>query len=334
MPILKHDIEIPSTVPDLLLEKHAAYLHSYAMDKDEYNYCMTEHMRMSGMYWCLTALDVMDKLDRTKKDEVLEFIAQCQAESGGISASIGHDPHILYTLSGVQILCMFDALDTIDTEMVVKYVRERQQLDGSFTGDIWGEVDTRFSFCAVATLALLNRLDAIDVAKAAEFVVQCMNFDGGFGSKPSSESHAGLIYCCVAFLSITGHLDMVDADRLAWWLAERQLPSGGLNGRPEKLPDVCYSWWVLSALTILGRIHWIDQKRLIHFILACQDSESGGFADRPGDVADPFHTLFGLTALSLLSTDYPLKTINPTFCMPEYIIQRLGLKPSRLDVSS
>lgn len=74
-------------------------------------------------------------------------------------------------------------------------------------------------------------------------------------------------------------------------------------GRPEKLPDVCYSWWVLSSLAMIGRLHWIDkvtvgllvllilyhmavcgvQEKLAEFILACQDEETGGFADRPGD---------------------------------------------------
>lgn len=38
------------------------------------------------------------------KEEIIEFITSCQdKESGGISASIGHDPHILYTLSAVQV---------------------------------------------------------------------------------------------------------------------------------------------------------------------------------------------------------------------------------------
>ena len=32
----------------------------------------------------------------------------------------------------------------------------------------------------------------------------------------------------------------------------------------------------------------------IKFILASQDDELGGIADRPGDWIDPFHTLFGL----------------------------------------
>lgn len=51
-----------------------------------------------------------------------------------------------------------------------------------------------------------------------------------------------------------------------------------------QLPDVCYSWWVLASLKIIGKIHWIDKAKLRMFILACQDEETGGFADRPGDM--------------------------------------------------
>lgn len=119
---------------------------------------MTEHLRMSGIYWGLTALDLVDRLDEMDKNEIFEFIKQCQHDCGGIGPSIKHDPHLLYTLSAIQILCMYDALDVIDTDKVVKYVKERQQPDGSFAGDIWGEIDTRFSFCAVATLSLLVKL--------------------------------------------------------------------------------------------------------------------------------------------------------------------------------
>jgi geranylgeranyl transferase type-2 subunit beta len=38
-------------------------------------------------------------------------------------------------------------------------------------------------------------------------------------------------------------------------------------------------------------------------------------------MVDPFHTLFGTAALSLLG-DTTLKEINPIFCMPEEVIRR------------
>uniref|UniRef100_A0A0B7B5S7 Geranylgeranyl transferase type-2 subunit beta n=1 Tax=Arion vulgaris TaxID=1028688 RepID=A0A0B7B5S7_9EUPU len=326
MATLLKDIVISSDAPKtLMLQRHADYIAAYGNKKDDYEYVMTEFLRMNGMYWGLTSLALAGQLECMDKSEVIEFIQKCQHECGGFSCSVGHDPHLLSTLSAIQILTLYDALDSVNTDAAVKWVKSLQQTDGCFFGDKWGEVDTRFSFVAVACLALLNGLHEVDLDKAVDFVVSCMNFDGAFGCRPGSESHSGQVYCCVALLSICGRLHHVNADQLGWWLCERQLPSGGLNGRPEKLPDVCYSWWVLASLKIIGRLHWIDKEKLVQFILACQDEETGGFADRPGDMVDPFHTLFGLAGLSLMG-DVSIKPVNPVFCMPEDIVRKLGIQ--------
>lgn len=347
------DIEIQGDIPsEVLIDKHVKFLSSYAANRTGFEQTMVDYLRMSGIYWSAVAMDLMGKLDQLgPRDELIKFISSCQdPECGGISPSEGHDPHILYTLSALQILSMlnYDLKSNndkvINTDKVVEYIKSMQQPNGSFAGDKWGEVDIRFSLCAIGSLSILNRLDAIDVDKAVEFILSCCNIiDGGFGSRPGSESHAGLIYCALGSLSLLGRLESIpDADALAWWLAERQLPgSGGLNGRPEKLPDLCYSWWVLASLCILGRISWIDRKKLTHFILATQDTETGGFCDRPGNMVDPFHTCFGLTGLSLLAHYYSgsdqdaqqlqgmncsLKKVNPVLCMPQEVIDRLGIR--------
>jgi len=39
---------------------------------------------------------------------------------GGFGGNVGHDAHLLYTLSAVQILAIFNALDRIDAEPIVK----------------------------------------------------------------------------------------------------------------------------------------------------------------------------------------------------------------------
>jgi geranylgeranyl transferase type-2 subunit beta len=109
---------------------------------------------------------------------------------------------------------------------------------------------------------------------------------------------------------------------LGRWLSERQIASGGLNGRPEKDEDVCYSWWVLSSLEMIDKTHWIDKAKLIAFILRCQDTESGGISDRPGDMVDVWHTNFGIAGLSLL--EYPgLQPVDAVYCMPKSTIQRI-----------
>ena len=124
---------------------------------------------------------------------------KCLNEDGGFGASEGHDSHLLYTLSAVQILATYDALEETlgqdnKVEKVAKWVARLQLEDGSFQGDPWGEIDTRFSYCAVSCLSILHRLESIDRGRAADFILRCHNFDGGFGARPGDETHAGQIF--------------------------------------------------------------------------------------------------------------------------------------------
>ncbi|XP_010519817.1 PREDICTED: geranylgeranyl transferase type-2 subunit beta 1 isoform X1 [Tarenaya hassleriana] len=307
----------------LVADKHVRYILMAEKNKDDsFESVVMDHLRMNGAYWGLTTLDLLGKLDSVSQDEVVSWVMECQHESGGFAGNTGHDPHILYTLSAVQILALFDKLDILDVEKVSSYVTGLQNEDGSFSGDMWGEVDTRFSYIAICCLAILKCLDKINVEKAVDYIVSCKNLDGGFGCTPGAESHAGQIFCCLGALAITGNLHHVDKDLLGWWLCERQVKSGGLNGRPEKLPDVCYSWWVLSSLIMIDRVHWINKEKLVKFILDCQDMENGGISDRPDDAVDVFHTYFGVAGLSLL--EYPgIKTIDPAYALPVDVINRI-----------
>ena len=227
---------------------------------------------------------------------MLDFVLSCMHESGGFGAAPGHDAHMLYTVSGVQILATLDALDTLEERVpngrrkiadcasarwlkallcvVLMGAADIAGLQdpetGTFAGDEWGERDTRFLYGALNALSLMGQLHLVDVDKAVRHIQSCANFDGGYGTSPGAESHAGQIFTCLAALSIANRLDVVDSDKLGAWLSERQLKNGGLNGRPEKKEDVCYSWWVLSSLAMLKKLHWIDGEKLTAFILKCQ----------------------------------------------------------------
>ncbi|KAL9597404.1 MAG: hypothetical protein Q9219_005157 [cf. Caloplaca sp. 3 TL-2023] len=291
----------------LVVEKHVQYIQGLDKRKDELEYWLTEHLRLNGVYWGLTALHLLRYPDALPRAETVEFVLSCQHANGGFGAAPGHDAHMLYTVSAVQILVTVDALDELDEngkggrDAVGHYISQLQNRDdGSFAGDEWGETDTRFLFGALNALSLLRLLPLIDISQAVSYVQACANFDGGYGVSPGAESHAGQVFVCVGALSIAGRLDLVDQDRLGGWLSERQLDDGGLSGRPEKLEDVCYSWWVGSSLAMINKLHWVDKDRLANFILRCQDTNQGGIADRPGDMVDVFHTVFGIAGLSLI----------------------------------
>ncbi|KAI9664908.1 MAG: hypothetical protein M1821_006356 [Bathelium mastoideum] len=291
----------------LYINKHVAYIQSLDKRRDELDYWMTEHLRVGGIYWGLTALHLLGHPDALSRENILTYLTLCFCEDGGFAAAPGHDSHILYTCYAVQLLVTLDAVDEFEgnfprgRDRIGEFIANLQNREtGTFAGDKWGEEDTRFMFCAMLALSLLHLEHLVEIEKCVQYVKSCQNTDGSFGASPGAESHSGQVYTCVGTLAIAGKLDCVDADALGSWLSERQLPNGGLNGRPEKLEDVCYSWWVLSSLAMIGRLHWIDQGRLASFILQCQDPENGGIADRPGDMVDVFHTVFGIAGLSLL----------------------------------
>ncbi|CAI4228603.1 unnamed protein product [Auanema sp. JU1783] len=324
--IARKDVELLESCPKKLLTSlHSDFIYKFESNKESPEYVMAEPLRTSGIYWCCSAMDVMGQLDRMSADDIVQYVRSCQCEDGGFAPAPGHKSHLLHTLAAVQTLIIFDKLDLLDFDKVESFVLNLENEDGSFCGDTSSEIDTRFSFVAVATLHLLNRLQNYNFKKSLKYVLSCYNFDGGFGTRPGSESHSGQVYCCLGFLSVTNNLDAIDVNRTAEWLAHRQCASGGLNGRPEKLPDVCYSWWVLASLAMLRKLHWVDKEMMIKFIYACQDDETGGFADRPGDCADPFHTHFGLAALSLLGENEELKPVDAVFCMTKSCLKEKSL---------
>jgi hypothetical protein len=147
----------------------------------------------------------------SEEEQIVRFALACRNADGGFGGNVGHDSHLLYTLSAVQVLCMLGA-EVPDKDKTAAWVAALQQPDGSFVGDRWGEVDTRFSYSALNCLALLGRLDAVDMDAAVKFVLGCQNWDGGFGVAPSAESQAGQIFCCVGALSIANRLGDIDIE--------------------------------------------------------------------------------------------------------------------------
>ena len=80
------------------------HVHVHACIPHVQEYCTTEFLRVSGVYWGLTAMDLMGQLHRMNRSEVIEFVKSCQHPTeGGFSPTLHHDPHLLYTLSAVQV---------------------------------------------------------------------------------------------------------------------------------------------------------------------------------------------------------------------------------------
>lgn len=140
---------VPSLTPCLLHTgacKHGCLIHYSALQtKDSLEAHLTEHLRLSGVYWGLTALYLMGQLHIVDGAAILDWVRsvstaqrrfvscrksridctyslqvmKCQHASGGFGGSERNDPHILYTLSALQILALYDRLDLVNADQVV-----------------------------------------------------------------------------------------------------------------------------------------------------------------------------------------------------------------------
>lgn len=56
----------------------------------------------------------MKRPDALPREETIDFVLSCQTESGGFGAAPGHDAHLLYTTSAIQVLAMVDGLEELE----------------------------------------------------------------------------------------------------------------------------------------------------------------------------------------------------------------------------
>lgn len=57
-----------------------------------------------------------------KPQEILAWVRSCRNADGGFGGGTGHDSHMLYTLSAVQLLALCGALGDFDAAPTVAYV--------------------------------------------------------------------------------------------------------------------------------------------------------------------------------------------------------------------
>ena len=51
--------------------------------KDDLAYHLTAHLRLSGVYWGLTALAIMNRQDALPRDEMVDFVMSCWDDEAG-----------------------------------------------------------------------------------------------------------------------------------------------------------------------------------------------------------------------------------------------------------
>ena len=93
----------------------------------------SEHLRLSGVYWGLTCCALLRApADALGAPAALgDWVLSCAVRQGsgggggarlGFAPAPGHDAHLLYTLSALQVLALLGRMGDVDADAVAAYV--------------------------------------------------------------------------------------------------------------------------------------------------------------------------------------------------------------------
>ncbi|GFH07599.1 protein farnesyltransferase subunit beta, partial [Haematococcus lacustris] len=187
--------------------------------------------------------------------EVVAFLQQCQASSGGFGGGPMQLPHLAPTYAAVAALvslggeAALGAVDRHGMEAFLNSMAVPREEGGGFRVHEGGEADLRACYLAMATAHMLG-LDKEGLAQRA-----AMTYEGGLGGEPGNEAHGGYTFCGLAALALVGQERALDLPALLWWAAQHQSAvEGGFTGRTNKLTDGCYSFWQGGLFPVLQRL--------------------------------------------------------------------------------
>jgi len=315
---------------------HASYVRRTVAEyesKDSLEGAMTEHLRLSGLYWSLTAVSILlpsqrdvdvamgvltttttttiaSKPNQPRNPVLIDFVLDCFDErSGGFGGNVGQDGHLLYTLSAVQILALFDCLGGGD-----EYQGDDDNRDGIHRDD-----DDHYRTRRPRPVRKLSRQRR---RRVVDFVTKLQQPDGSFvGGYDSYDSNGNCIieggvaeidtrfsYCALQTLALLGSLHEVDVDRAVDYLVScRNKMDGGFGCVPGAESHAGQVFCCVGALAIAKSLHRLFDdgdddggSDLLAWWLSERQCDSGGLNGRPEKQADVCYSWWILSALSIL----------------------------------
>lgn len=76
--------EVPNS-PEFYTAQHVGYIQRVSADTESFEYLVTQHLRMSGVYWGLTAMALLgrDLKSEPSYNGMVEWILSCQDPVSG-----------------------------------------------------------------------------------------------------------------------------------------------------------------------------------------------------------------------------------------------------------
>ena len=246
----------------------------------------SDSFRMSGVYWALTALALMDTPVSASHDEsaLVAWVHSCyKPERGCFAPNTHHDGNLLSTLSAVQIMALLGRLDELNAAKIGACVlqlsapalagqhRPISNLLTSLLHSVHRACNT--AWCSVCDTSSDAHIMATSVGTCTYILLLltaccaavCKSLqlpDGSFMGDTWGELDTRFVYAALHCAALLGQLSQLDVGAAADYVMRCQNFDGAFGLEPGCESHTGQVFCCVGALAIAGKVDLVDRDRL------------------------------------------------------------------------
>ncbi|KAF6777527.1 hypothetical protein AHF37_02546 [Paragonimus kellicotti] len=242
------DTILEETMPkELYVKRHTEFLSAYEKKDD----CTLDFLKLSGIFWTLTALDLLGELN---------LIDQDVQPDGSFYGDQWGEIDTRFSFCAIASLHLLGQLDEcissgrLNKEACATYLERCQNLDGGFGTKPGSESHAGQAYCVVGTLAILQELRRLDLERAAWWLAERQLPSGGINGRPEKKPDVCYSWWALATLTILGKIAWInDRNLIRFILAAQDPETGGIADRPGDVPDPFHTLFGLAGLSLIAQ---------------------------------------------------------------------------------
>jgi len=252
----------------------------------------------------LICLNIFQKSDMFKRNEIYSFLRGCQNSDGGFGITTSKNnlyssslESTFYSIIALNIIGYIPRLK-LHIPKTVNWVISHYNIDGGFHGDNSVISNEYYTFLALLILNLLKQLDRVDINLTSNYLVN---------AQIKKNPEVTITTSRLLSLYLLKMLERLNLTISTSRLARCQNKNGGYRNKKISIvyrSDMNSTFQAILGLYLIGKTKKIKKENAIKWILSCQNDD-GGFGNKPNSKSSISYTYDAIMSLFYLTNPHP-----------------------------
>lgn len=276
-------------------DKHILYFKNH-LNYLPHPYVSFDSSRLTAVYFCVVALDMLGALDHIDRLGILEFIYAMQIpcnEKNSKGESVGS------LFLGQNFREVIACCDDVDINSLIC-----PEISPIRSNSCCSQGNLAATYTALVTLLTFeDDLSRINVKVLLKDVGALQQLDGCFrATYEGSEFDTRFLYCACAICAILDDWTFIDIDKAVEYILSCISYEGGISLHPGSEAHGGSTYCGIAALCLMNRMNMLGNERIKKMTQWCLQRQIGGYQGRTNKAADSCYSFWIGSSLVLLQS--------------------------------